>query len=314
MSDSRNGPVDLLRCALGRLGVDEATSSRVASTTPDGREWAATWPDGRTATSLEQLRGIVGQRRRWKRSTLTSSPLTDREEAVAELLASGMRTAEIAARLELSPRTVTAARQAIRNKAAAAPRGEHFDAQVLGRATLLRDLVVDSLTAHGITVAPAGTTAVSEVSVLVEPSVRDMAAAGHSRSIVVGDVPASVSRVTAIELGVLAVLSHTTTEAELMATVERAQQGRPSFSSRVVAELVDELWQRGKGRAELSAREREVLVGVGQGESVKQTARRLGLSPKTVENHRQQAFRKLGVRSAEQARVRYASLDPGSVR
>lgn len=47
----------------------------------------------------------------------------------------------------------------------------------------------------------------------------------------------------------------------------------------------------------LSERQRQVVLCVGQAMSTKQIARKLGLSPRTVELHVGEAYAKLGVRS-----------------
>lgn len=51
----------------------------------------------------------------------------------------------------------------------------------------------------------------------------------------------------------------------------------------------------------LTPREQAILASIGQGESVKQTARHLGITAKTVENLQSRLFRKLGVRNRAQA-------------
>lgn len=51
----------------------------------------------------------------------------------------------------------------------------------------------------------------------------------------------------------------------------------------------------------LTPREREILASIDRGESVKQTARSLGIAAKTVENLQGRLFRKLGVRNRAQA-------------
>jgi DNA-binding CsgD family transcriptional regulator len=48
---------------------------------------------------------------------------------------------------------------------------------------------------------------------------------------------------------------------------------------------------------ELTARETDILQSVGRGYSIRQTARALGISPKTVESIQTRLFRKLGVRN-----------------
>jgi NarL family two-component system response regulator LiaR len=47
--------------------------------------------------------------------------------------------------------------------------------------------------------------------------------------------------------------------------------------------------------AQLTARERQVLVGVARGQTNKQIAQELGISHRTVESHRESLMRKLGV-------------------
>jgi DNA-binding NarL/FixJ family response regulator len=54
----------------------------------------------------------------------------------------------------------------------------------------------------------------------------------------------------------------------------------------------------------LTAREQDILRCVSDGLSVKQTARALGVAPKTVENLQSRLFRKLGVRNRAQAVAR----------
>jgi DNA-binding NarL/FixJ family response regulator len=61
-------------------------------------------------------------------------------------------------------------------------------------------------------------------------------------------------------------------------------------------------------RANLTARELEILEHVGLGLTVKQVATRLGLSPRTVETHLAKLYRKLGVRNRVQALSRASAL------
>jgi DNA-binding NarL/FixJ family response regulator len=59
-------------------------------------------------------------------------------------------------------------------------------------------------------------------------------------------------------------------------------------------------WEDGVGRMdlpELTARESDILRWLAQGYSIRQTARVLGIAPKTVENVQTRLFRKLGVRN-----------------
>lgn len=58
----------------------------------------------------------------------------------------------------------------------------------------------------------------------------------------------------------------------------------------------------------LSRREMEILLSITEGKAVKQTARDLGISPKTVENLQGRLFRKLGARNRAQAVARAHAL------
>jgi DNA-binding CsgD family transcriptional regulator len=51
----------------------------------------------------------------------------------------------------------------------------------------------------------------------------------------------------------------------------------------------------------LTVRERQILASIDRGESVKQTARALGISARTVENLQHRLFRRLGVRNRAEA-------------
>jgi len=61
------------------------------------------------------------------------------------------------------------------------------------------------------------------------------------------------------------------------------------------------------GLEKLTAREREILRHAFAGETARDCASSLGISPRTVELHRQQALAKLGVRNLVQA-VRMIAL------
>lgn len=266
---------------------------------------------GTEVTSLDALRAAATGRRPWRPPAVVTSPLNDREAAVAELVAAGKRTPEIATVLGVSERTITSARQALRTKAVVVADDHPEEIRVVGAPTLLRDLVHDCLVGSGFPVARlAGSGPTTDVVVLVEPTARDLLGTGDCRTVVVGEVPRSVGLVNAIARGLIAVLDAGVAPAELCDAVDAARHGRPTLSAGVITRLVDELWRPSDRPTLLTERERAVLDGVARLESVKQTAKRLGLSAKTVENHRQQAYRKLGVRSAHEARARYSVVAP----
>lgn len=60
--------------------------------------------------------------------------------------------------------------------------------------------------------------------------------------------------------------------------------------------------------ADLTSRERQVLELLSEGQTMRQIATRLGISPRTVETHVAKLYRKLGVRTRVQAVSRAATL------
>ncbi len=85
---------------------------------------------------------------------------------------------------------------------------------------------------------------------------------------------------------------------DLCAAIRAVARGEPGLSPTVASRLL-RLLRRGepRGRAtdQLSAREREMLGLLAEGLTSKEAAGRLGLSVKTVENHRARILEKLGV-------------------
>jgi DNA-binding NarL/FixJ family response regulator len=67
-------------------------------------------------------------------------------------------------------------------------------------------------------------------------------------------------------------------------------------------------WEETGEQPSLSAREIEVLEQAARGFTVGQVARRLVLSPRTVETHLGSAYRKLGVHNRLQALARASGL------
>jgi len=89
---------------------------------------------------------------------------------------------------------------------------------------------------------------------------------------------------------------------DLVAAIEAVRAGRAYHSPEVQRDLSDLV--RGRPTqdplAELTEREREVLKCVAEGLSTKETAARFEISARTVETHRANLMRKLGVRSVAQ--------------
>ena len=89
---------------------------------------------------------------------------------------------------------------------------------------------------------------------------------------------------------------------ELRGAIRAVRRGESFFSPAIAGRLGavlrgDHEAQRGSGLGQLSARERQVLIGVAQGRTNREIALELGISHRTVETHRESLMRKLGVRT-----------------
>jgi len=113
-----------------------------------------------------------------------------------------------------------------------------------------------------------------------------------------------------VRAGAHGYLRKDTSPAELRAAVRAVHEGGEYFSPAVAGRLGAALRgdapldpaggasPRDRSIAVLTARERDVLAGVARGLLNKQIAAELGISVRTVEAHRENMTRKLGVRSA----------------
>ncbi|MBM3359028.1 MAG: response regulator transcription factor [Betaproteobacteria bacterium] len=96
---------------------------------------------------------------------------------------------------------------------------------------------------------------------------------------------------------------------ELELALQAVARGETYLSPPISRQVVEDYMQRVGGEHEplavLTARQREVLQLIAEGSSTKEIARRLKLSVKTVESHRQQLMERLGIRDVA-GLVRYA--------
>ena len=102
---------------------------------------------------------------------------------------------------------------------------------------------------------------------------------------------------------------------DLVAAIHSVMAGREYYSPSVQRELTDLVrGETGRRRSEpITGREREVLKLVAQGLSTKEIAGRLEISSRTVESHRANLMRKLGVHSVAmltQYAIREGLIDP----
>lgn len=106
---------------------------------------------------------------------------------------------------------------------------------------------------------------------------------------------------------------------ELLQAIEAVRQGEAFFSPDAARVALNQFVRAAgdhPGASELSAREREVLVGIAEGLSNKEIANQLGVGVRTIETHREHIMVKLKIRSVA-GLTRFAlskglvSLSPG---
>lgn len=187
-------------------------------------------------------------------------------------------------------------------------------ATVVGPAGLGVELFCQLLRSLGVVVAdpeaaPAGTL---DVIVLVEPGQEHWDAARRSNLpvlLVLGQEAGDAEVVEAVVAGADAVVHADTAPDVVVRALEQVSQGgsilRPS-QARMVTRLARAA--AAQPQVVLSRRESEIVASIADGKAVKQTARDLGISAKTVENLQGRLFRKLGVRSRAQAVARAHGL------
>jgi DNA-binding NarL/FixJ family response regulator len=92
-----------------------------------------------------------------------------------------------------------------------------------------------------------------------------------------------------------------TAATELRGAIRAVRRGESFFSPPIASRLSAVVRGDAAGQpdalSQLTARERQVLIGVAQGRTNREIALELGISHRTVETHRESLMRKLGVRT-----------------
>jgi DNA-binding NarL/FixJ family response regulator len=96
-------------------------------------------------------------------------------------------------------------------------------------------------------------------------------------------------------------------DTDLLAAIRAVERGEPFLTPEAQRTLIRDVLERGGGEdsEELTPREEEIVKLVAEAHTTKEIAALLHLSEKTVENHRANAMRKLGMRDRVEL-VRYA--------
>lgn len=249
--------------------------------------------------------------------------LTERESEVLYLISAGYQTSRIAAELDISPHTVEHHTQRVfakldaRNKPHAAA-----TAVRLGLARSTADAILagepvrvepgpdtDTLTdrVRDIVATHATRTSTGPVTVLVdpEPDWPTRPATGGVRIVVTTRY--SDQRQVADALAVGATLVPAAQLDELLPIALSAAARGHVLVEGTRAPGQDPVWAR--WRLALTPRERDILTSISAGHTTKQTARRLGISARTVENLQGSLYRKLRVHNRSAALAAAHDLD-----
>lgn len=185
---------------------------------------------------------------------------------------------------------------------------------VLGRRGLTRDVVRYALDIAGVPtvdlVALHEDEDAAVVAVLVNPDDEDwnQAAKLRARIVVVNDgfVDAAASVDTLVR-GADAVVESDLELDQLVEVINAVAAGDAYLTPRQAGEALERLRRApmvAVGQPALTPRELDILASIDRGEVVKQTARQLEISEKTVQNIQSRLFRKLGARNRAQAVAR----------
>jgi two-component system nitrate/nitrite response regulator NarL len=103
-----------------------------------------------------------------------------------------------------------------------------------------------------------------------------------------------------IQAGAHGFISKEATPDELLRAIECVYSGEPFFSPEIAKAALNQLVTSGGKKdpfAQLTSREREVLVLIAEGQSNKEIANKLGIGVRTIETHRERIMRRLDIHS-----------------
>jgi len=103
-----------------------------------------------------------------------------------------------------------------------------------------------------------------------------------------------------IQAGAHGYVSKEATPDELLRAIESVHKGETFFSPEIAQAALSQLVNNGGKKdpfAQLTSREREVLILIAQGQSNKEIANHLGIGVRTIETHRERIMRRLEIHS-----------------
>ncbi len=181
---------------------------------------------------------------------------------------------------------------------------ERYGIQVVGQVSSAAELVEVCLR-HNV---DAAVTDVTLADGELEPHLEALLATG-TRVLVLCDDPSPERLTSLLALGVSGYLLHDSSPEQVAEAALAVASGAAALHP-LAARTIVEQWRRlrarplslyDRARAVPTPREQEVLTAMADGLPTKAIARRLGVSVKTVENHKTRLFDKLGVRTQAHA-------------
>jgi two-component system nitrate/nitrite response regulator NarL len=103
-----------------------------------------------------------------------------------------------------------------------------------------------------------------------------------------------------IQAGAHGYVSKEASPDELLRAIESVHSGEPFFSPEIAKAALNQMISNGGKKepfAQLTGREREVLVLIAEGRSNKEIANKLGIGVRTIETHRERIMRRLDIHS-----------------
>jgi two-component system nitrate/nitrite response regulator NarL len=252
---------------------------------------------------------------------------TELEKQIITLVGAGHTVHQIAQLLEVSTSSVANTKRRIYRKLEVGSQG-----QAMARATALgivaraphhlsaggcpgamlpvllrgtgpaRQQVASALLAGGLAVSPDMAAAESLV-VLVDPTPGDWPPAGPPVVLVRSEPPSRSEVLTALLRGACAVMTVDGIATDLVPACTLAAHGYVTVDADAARGVLDAMQAPAAGLPELTSRELDILRLIADGNTVRQTARALGIAAKTVENTQSRLYRKLGARNRSGALV-----------
>ena len=184
---------------------------------------------------------------------------------------------------------------------------------VLGRRGLILEVVAQVVAGRGYTLATSAqlhdrSDAIG-ITILVDPKPEDWRTAGGLAGSIIVMLDHEVDDEVAVEsllAGADAVISASDDPAVIERALDIVAAGEVMLPRRIAQIVLNRLRDENHAAAavELTAREREILHSIAEGDAIKQTARKLGITVKTVQNLQSRLFRKLEARNRTQAITR----------